>query len=330
LKARKKKMEEALSEALSSFDFDELVASLADAIAATSTPKPLVEFSLHALMAELFKRTKTLPKAEVSRTFFRAVSIGLLRGNIRKDQLERTCDAGKAIIKRVAAILGIEIRDKGQRKLVLTNKTVTFSRMIAIFPHWASQLMVSKESLFVNRFASFNDANRFPAQTHKLPIAMLHSGFAGLIPRESDDMEFIDLICMCHSAFMAEFSLLITPQEQRSFHALYENQKRYTEAARGSGFNSDENRIVYLLRFGLLSSDSLDKMLKVAARVSTLSARQEEASVTRDSFTIVEDRVKIVNDDAKWDELLKKAKRIVDASSSMRSQVAAVDSLDGV
>ncbi|KAG7554224.1 Nucleocapsid Phlebovirus/Tenuivirus [Arabidopsis suecica] len=182
----------------------------------------------------------------------------------------------------------------------------------------------------MKRFASFNDANRFPAQTHKLPIAMLHSGFAGLIPRESDDIEIIDLICICHSAFMAEFSLLITPHEQRSCHALYENQKRYTEAARKSGLIPDEDRIVYLLAFGLLSSDSLDKMLKVAARVSTLSGRQEEASVTRSSFTIVEDRLKIVKDDVKWDELLKKAKSIVDAPSSMRSQVAAVDSLDGV
>ncbi|CAL9229293.1 unnamed protein product [Arabidopsis halleri] len=142
--------------------------------------------------------------------------------------------------------------------------------MIALFPHLAF----------------------FPAQTHKLPIAMLHSGFAGLIPRESDDIEIIDLICICHSAF----------------HALYENQKRYTEAARGSGLNSDDR-----LPFGFWGFNF-----------------EWKASVTRSSFTIVEDRVKIVKDDAKWQELLKKTKSIVDASSSMRSQVAAVDSSDGV
>ncbi|EOA21245.1 hypothetical protein CARUB_v10001595mg, partial [Capsella rubella] len=286
-------------------------------------------FSSYDLMAELFERTKTLSKAQVTNTVFRAISIALLRGNIRKDQLERTSESGKATIKAVAATLGIQIRDKGQRKLALTSKTLTFSRMIALFPHMASQLIVSKESLFVNKYASFSDANRFPAQTHKLPIAMLHSGFAGLIPKESEeDMGFIDLLCMCHMDFMVEFSLLITPQEHRSFHALYENQKTYNEAARGSGLIPDEDRIVYLLAFGLLSSDSLDKMLTVAARVSTLNGRQE-ASVTRNSFTIVEGHVKIVEDDAKWQELLKKAKNIVDASKRSQTQVAAVDSLDG-
>jgi len=37
--------------------------------------------------------------------------------------LERTSD--KATLKRVTATLGIVIRDKGQKKIVLTNKTVT-------------------------------------------------------------------------------------------------------------------------------------------------------------------------------------------------------------
>ncbi|XP_010495078.1 PREDICTED: uncharacterized protein LOC104772131 [Camelina sativa] len=191
--------------------------------------------------------------------------------------------------------------------------------------------LIASETTFANRFAPFNDANRFPAQSHKLPIAMLHTGFAGLIPRGSEDMAFIDLICMCHMAFMAEFSLLVSPQEHRSFHALYENQKTYNEAARGPGSIPDEDRIIYLLAFGLLSSDSLDKMLAVAARVSSLIGRQE-ASVTIDSFTIVEGHVKIVGDDAKPQELLTLAKKIADASSSMRSQsqVTAVDSLDGV
>ncbi|EFH47434.1 predicted protein [Arabidopsis lyrata subsp. lyrata] len=255
-----------MEEALSSFDFKEVAASLSDAIAPTLTQHQSSGFSPHDLLTELFERMKTLPKAEVTNIFFRAIAVALLRGNIRKDKLERTSDTGKATIKRVAATLGIEIRDKCQKKLVLTNKTLTFSRMIALFPHLAF----------------------FPAQTHKLPIAMLHSGFAGLIPRESDDIEIIDLICICHSAF----------------HALYKNQKRYTEAARKFGLIPDEDRIGFNFEW--------------------------KASVTRSSFTIVEDRVKIVKDDAKWQELLKKTKSIVDASSSMRSQVAAVDSLDGV
>ncbi|KAG7549631.1 hypothetical protein ISN45_Aa06g004910 [Arabidopsis thaliana x Arabidopsis arenosa] len=150
-----------MEEAFSSFDFKEVAASLSDPIALTLTQHQSSGFSPHDLLAELFERIKTLPKAEVINTFIRAIAIALLRGNIRKDQLERTSDTGKATIKRVAATLGIEIRDKGQKTLVLTNKTLTFSRMIAPFPHLASQLIVSKESLFVKKFASFINAISF-------------------------------------------------------------------------------------------------------------------------------------------------------------------------
>ncbi|CAH8270164.1 unnamed protein product [Arabidopsis lyrata] len=209
-----------MEEALSSFDFKEVAASLSDAIAPTLTQHQSSGFSPHDLLTELFERMKTLPKAEVTNIFFRAIAVALLRGNIRKDKLERTSDTGKATIKRVAATLGIEIRDKCQKKLVLTNKTLTFSRMIALFPHLA----------FVKKFASFINA-----------ISFL--------------LKLTSFLLLC-------FTLDLL------------NQKRYTEAARKFGLIPDEDRIVYLLAFGLLSSDSLDKMLKVAARVSTLSGRQ--------------------------------------------------------
>ncbi|KAL1197017.1 hypothetical protein V5N11_024812 [Cardamine amara subsp. amara] len=102
-------------------------------------------------------------------------------------------------------------------------------------------------------------------------------------------------------------------------------KKTYSEAARGSGLITDEDRIVYLLAFGLSSSDSLDKMLTVAARVLALNGSQSSVVVTRNSFTIVEDRVKIVKDDAKWQELLIKANKIDRASSSMSSAALQVD-----
>ncbi|CAH8270205.1 unnamed protein product [Arabidopsis lyrata] len=150
-----------MEEALSSFDFKEVAASLSDPITPTLTQHQSSGFSPHDLLAELCERIKTLPKAEVTNIFFRSIAIALLRGNIRKYKLERTSDTGKATIKRVAATLGIEIRDKCHKKLVLTNKTVTFSRMIALIPHLASQLIISKESLFVKKFAPFINAISF-------------------------------------------------------------------------------------------------------------------------------------------------------------------------
>ncbi|KAG7549720.1 hypothetical protein ISN45_Aa06g005680 [Arabidopsis thaliana x Arabidopsis arenosa] len=117
-----------MEEALSSFDFKVVAALLSDPIAPTLTQHQSSGFSPHDLLAELFERikSKTSPKAEVTNIFFRAIAIALLRGNIRKDKLERTSNTGIATIKRVAATLGIEIRDKCQKKLVLPNKTVTF------------------------------------------------------------------------------------------------------------------------------------------------------------------------------------------------------------
>ncbi|CAL9229292.1 unnamed protein product [Arabidopsis halleri] len=106
-----------MEEALSSFDFKEVAASLSDPIAPTLTQHQSCGFSPHDLLAELFERIKTLPKAEVINTFFRAIAIALLRGNIRKDQLEELVILVKQISKELLQLLGLKSETRVKKRL---------------------------------------------------------------------------------------------------------------------------------------------------------------------------------------------------------------------
>lgn len=69
-----------------------------------------------------------------------AAAVGYLRGNIHEASLNRTSDAGKTRIRTLATEFGIEILAKG-RKRVIDRKTISFTRITAVFPQVVGNLL---------------------------------------------------------------------------------------------------------------------------------------------------------------------------------------------
>ncbi|XP_026377965.1 uncharacterized protein LOC113272330 [Papaver somniferum] len=119
----------------------------------------------NALLEQILKIAKDngMEQQAVFNEIMELVSTALLRGNIREDQIEKTAPDGKRRIKAFIKKWGFYTRKNAKEKSILRPNTLTFSRMILLFPHIASVILVSYPAKFRNRFP--DTSTRYPAQT---------------------------------------------------------------------------------------------------------------------------------------------------------------------
>ncbi|XP_026410188.1 uncharacterized protein LOC113305348 [Papaver somniferum] len=253
-------------------------------------------YDANALLEQIFKiaNDNSMEKQTVFSEIMEIVSIGLLRGNIREDQIEKTVPEGKTRIKELIKKWGFYTRKNAKEKSILAPMTLTFSRMILLFPHFASLILFRNPVKFGNRFP--DNSTRYPAQTFKLPIAMKHLGFGGLIPTGVGNLLHNEILEVASLAFMVEFSIMVNPSFNKTFLVAYEGQKPYMHAAKNCAMPGSD-RIAFLISLGLDTVESITRIVEVAN--SAMVACGAKTRYTMSSFQPLTQgtKIKIIEDD---------------------------------
>lgn len=251
-------------------------------------------FNAMALYSKVVARLEAakLADQDASIMVLKTVAIALLRGNIRRDQIEKTSPNGAQEINKIISFWGIKTRRSARERLTLSPDSFTFARFLVLFPHLACQLVVTNGSKFAKLPGP--ELTIFPAQTHRLPAAMHHTGFSALIPNTLAVANFSRLLKASHLAFMTEFGRVINPNNNRTFAAEFEYQKNHVNDAMNNSM-PDEVRLKYLIGFGLDLVVNINLMINVCN--DAMKAMNENPVYGIGDFTVVGDRIKVVEDD---------------------------------
>ncbi|KAM0033083.1 hypothetical protein Hdeb2414_s0016g00482111 [Helianthus debilis subsp. tardiflorus] len=198
-------------------------------------------------------------KDETLKDICTMVSIGLRRGDFRKDQLGVTSSDGAQRIAELAYWYKIPLRSAPGERIRLNSDTLTFVRAIACFPHMASSLLYKTFGM------AKNGANSGLA-SKQLPDAMKHSGFPGLIPKCCDPY-LMKAYLFSHTAYMVEFGKLINPGDKRGVKAIALNQLEYSKAGVEKLPYDDEFRVAILRVVGLTDPAVFKKIIDVCNNV---------------------------------------------------------------
>jgi hypothetical protein len=141
------------------------------------------------------------------------VATGILRGNIREDQVKSTSKAGQAIIKKLAKNWHIPMRTKANTQVAVSADTVTFTRLVLCLPHVAAQLLSIKPSDggVLGRLLTFDKFG-----VNKLPNTMRFPQFCSIITfaekQGADDVPYnhaMRRLCLASLAWNICFELEI-------------------------------------------------------------------------------------------------------------------------
>ncbi|XP_076924359.1 uncharacterized protein LOC143586767 [Bidens hawaiensis] len=183
------------------------------------------------------------------------VAVGLKRGDIRRDQLEKTASSGAEKIVKLAYFYKIPLRSSIAEKVRLQSDKLTFVRAIICFPHVAS-LLLFKQHAFVK-----NGAKSVLA-SEQLPEAMKHVGFCGLIPT-SCDPDLRKAYVYAHAAYMVDLGKLVNPDDKRSLREMVLSQVECSKAGVHKVPYDDESRVGFLRAVGLTDAGVFKKIVDV-------------------------------------------------------------------
>lgn len=208
-------------------------------------------FNASALLTNLMNVMKTnTSDDEAFEELVDLVNIGLTRGNIRTDQLNKTSKKGKDRIEELAKKYNIKMRKSKTEKINLTNETLTFTRIVSIVPFVASQLIRAKIVIIEPISCQFGSNN--------LPSEMKHPGFACLIPGTG---YWSKIIFNAYLAYMISFGSKINPNDNSEIIVKYEKQKQFTLAAWTSkAIYGNETRIEAFSKLELNNADKWSKI----------------------------------------------------------------------
>lgn len=213
------------------------------------------------------KENEKMDEATFSKWIQVCVAVGLKRGNIRQDQIDKTADGGKLLINQAIDLFKIKIKKTKSAVLNLSPTDLTFVRFISIFPTVASTLIYKFPDQYLNRQLG----KKFGAGN--LPEVLRHTGAAAMIPEGTIGKAFASL----YTGYMMELSLLINKNSAKmTTDELYQNQKRFTDAAQFSGTISQESRIKWFKTFGL---DNLSVFEKIVSGLNDLQKERGKSSV---------------------------------------------------
>ncbi|KAK1433779.1 hypothetical protein QVD17_10696 [Tagetes erecta] len=214
-------------------------------------------FNFDAIIEHVIKCSKhqSRTKVDMFKDIFTMVLNGLNRGNIRKDQFEKRAGGGDEKIKELAFRYKIPIRSAPGEMLALQSDTLTFVRAVTCFPHFASMFLYKGLGLA-------KDGAKSVLASSKLPRAMKHAGFPGLIPKGCDPY-LMKAYLYAHAAYMVDFGMLINPGDTRSLKKMALSQLNFSKVGVDQVPYTDEFRADILSGVGLTHSAVFKKIVDV-------------------------------------------------------------------
>ncbi|KAM0033085.1 hypothetical protein Hdeb2414_s0016g00482131 [Helianthus debilis subsp. tardiflorus] len=207
-------------------------------------------------------------KDETLKDICTMVSIGLRRGDFRKDQLGVTSSDGAQRIVELAYWYKIPLRSAPGERIRLNSDTLTFNG--------------AKSGL----------------ASEQLPDAMKHPGFPGLIPKCCDPY-LMKAYLFSHTAYMVDFGKMINPGDKRGVKAIALNQLEYSKARVEKLPYDDEFRVAILRVVGLTDPAVFKKIVDVCNNVCKVVDEPELTWETAEKNHIKNNMICFVEDHSK-------------------------------
>nr|BDR95912.1 putative capsid protein [Qingdao RNA virus 3] len=263
-------------------------------------------------------------KSDFFRDIIDMIVIGLSRGNVRKDQVDRTVAEGGPRINELATVYKIPMRDNAKQSLsaAMIGNSLTFGRSIAAFPHLAS-LILHKSPRMVR------DVFRSTLDVQSLPNCMKHSGFSALIP-STVNVTIQSMFLYASTAYMIDFSRMLNNNLRTTPTAdLYHIQSKFTKIAQDKSMYSETARMNYLIGFNLHSADNFNRILDVASKLYTEVTKQVlDVTGIRNAF-VKENAILMLDSAASQTNALTSANTMMN-SLTITERAPAVATLQGV
>ncbi|KAL7081179.1 hypothetical protein ACP275_14G023300 [Erythranthe tilingii] len=195
----------------------------------------------------------------------KAVTVGLVRGNISEDETEKMACGGGGEIVRLATAFGIQIRKNSNEKTACDSDALTFVRFLSLYPHFASLLCLIMPNRLTQKISC---EGTYSACI--LPLAMKHIGFASLIPKGPDYRAIRGYLSVAFTAFMVEFRDATNPPNKSNLNlqAKFAKQLRLTKIGIKKGRMSNDYDRIFILKVILLNCrGALESVLRVVGNV---------------------------------------------------------------
>jgi hypothetical protein len=143
---------------------------------------------MHELMGKMTAKSEAEKSDWRNKMLYKAVIIGLVRGNVSTKAYEKTSAEGKTHITEVANATGAStgVTTRG-------HDTITFGRIVSAFPSIAMKVINGK--LVSPREYSYQDIH-----SDIVPPALAFPGAIGAIPK-ADTPHFTEAFCLFHYCF---------------------------------------------------------------------------------------------------------------------------------
>ena len=216
--------------------------------------------------------TRGNKKKNVKEEILKLVIMGIERGNKISAMYERSTDTVKRTINQLKDTY--QIVDTAGHSL----SAVTLSRVALAFPHLACEYSVRA----INRTVPVHSL------PENYPLEMTHSAFAGLIPTKNVNVK--NNLVQILLYYQVQFSLVVDKEaKKKTYREIKEKTVKYVEAGCNSQYIPQEQRIEYLVRWGiLLDKDTLTpNTIEVRAKVEELFVEMEQEDRAKFLFVYV-------------------------------------------
>lgn len=249
-------------------------------------------FDVSRLLQVFWLKASNMSKFDIMKDVYQLLAIGLLRANIREDQLDKTTAEGRIQIVQLANKYGITLRKSRTERVKLSPETLTFVRIVSMFPLHASLLIHKKPILSVK----FNLSGKYGSKL--CPIELKHSGAAAIIPFG----EVGDVFMAAHIGYMMELGEEIDQNSESTPLVRFENQKRYALIARNSITVSSLDRAAGFKAMGL------DRLVVYRRTVDACNEMRKSLGLNVIAYN---DKLKIISDSIIIDESVDAAATIL-------------------
>lgn len=263
--------------------------------------------ALHKQIKEIAKANR-MNNHQIVAEMTAIIRIALSTGNLQQYQIDKM--SNQILRNKINTLIkkwGICIKKNTRDTTSLKSNSLTFTRVLCVFPQIASGLLIRNPEKFKHKLP--DDAAKYVAKTYKLPMAMKHMGFGGLIPKDVSNSVYNKILEVAYLAFLAEFSFAINPNLTKTFAKAYADQQGQKTAAI-NGPISHTDRIICLMSMGLDTVEAVSNMVDVANLAMATCGYQTRYSMDTFQTLIQGEKVKIVEDDGVYAQLVAKAPKI--------------------
>jgi hypothetical protein len=212
-------------------------------------------FDPEKLSDAIYKKIGTKDKKTILNDIIRIVVIALMRGNVRRDTIQRSDPRGIIKINNLIADYGISVREKAGQKLTLKNDTITFVRCLSVFPFQASIILHKNPKIAK---CTSDDLSL------GCPVALRHAGASGIIP----EGEAGNILLLCHIAHMIDMGATINPRDRKKSNLeRFEEARRFAKMGRESKFIHQVQRCSFMRSLDMDLKENFEISLACANRL---------------------------------------------------------------